>query len=142
MKIKKILLNSSLIFSNLFFVSFTISCGTTSSDFKTMSWSFDIDKIKKESADYETFNNEMISITKLEKIVKTSTTFEFDRYTVQAMGDNWFEQISFELNSNNQPYKLVIKLKEFQVVNINNSNINKQCPYRLPNNNLIWEITF
>ena len=64
--------------------------------------------------------------------------YELDRYTTDAIDQNWFDQISIQLNdANSKSYKLIFKLKNSQVINTtNNQTITKYCPYRYQTINL------
>ncbi|WP_406602795.1 hypothetical protein ACJA29_01145 [Metamycoplasma sualvi] len=109
-----------------------------------MNWAIDENKVKKEAPNYATFNN-LTFIEKIKKVIKMqNANYELDRYTTEAIDQNWFDQISIELNdANSKSYKLIFKLKNSQVIKTaNNQTITKYCPYRLPNNQLVWEFNF
>lgn len=116
----------------------TISCQATD-DKKTMNWSIDPDKVKNIKNDdqkLKQFNEEAISLEKLKKVVKyfqdsnqdsnNSNDF-FERYTIDAIDNGWFESMSFDQNK-----ILIIKLKNSK--EINGKTVN--CPYLLPNGSL------
>ena len=139
---KKIFLSLTLL-SNIAIIPLVVSCGSESTDFKVMNWSIDENKVKQEAPNYATFNN-LTFIDKINKVIKKQNNYELDRYTTEAIDQNWFEQISIELNdANSKSYKLIFKLKNSQVIKTaNNQTITKYCPYRLPNNQLVWEFNF
>ena len=141
---KKIFLGLTLL-SNIAIIPLVVSCGSESTDFKVMNWAIDENKVKKEAPNYATFNNSTF-IEKINKVIKNpNANYELDRYTTEAIDQNWFEQISIiDLNDpNSKSYKLIFKLKNSQVINTtNNQTITKYCPYRLPNNQLVWEFNF
>ena len=141
---KKIFLGLTLL-SNIAIIPLVVSCGSESTDFKVMNWAIDENKVKQEASNYATFNNSTF-IEKINKVIKNpNANYELDRYTTEAIDQNWFEQISIiDLNDpNSKSYKLIFKLKNSQVINTtNNQTITKYCPYRLPNNQLVWEFNF
>ena len=141
---KKIFLSITLL-SNIAIIPLVVSCGSESTDFKVMNWAIDENKVKQEAPNYATFNN-LTFIDKINKVIKKQNdNYELDRYTTEAIDQNWFEQISIiDLNDpNSKSYKLIFKLKNSQVISAaNNQTITKYCPYRLPNNQLVWEFNF
>lgn len=141
---KKIFLSLTLL-SNIAIIPLVVSCGSESTDFKVMNWAIDENKVKQEAQNYATFNN-LTFIDKINKVIKNpNANYELDRYTTEAIDQNWFEQISIiDLNDpNSKSYKLIFKLKNSQVIKTaNNQTITKYCPYRLPNNQLVWEFNF
>lgn len=139
---RKIFLSLTLL-SNIAIIPLVVSCGSESTDFKVMNWFIDENKVKKEAQNYATFNN-LTFIEKINRVIKKQNNYELDRYTTEAIDQNWFEQISIALNdANSKSYKLIFKLKNSQVINTtNNQTITKYCPYRLPNNQLVWEFNF
>ena len=136
---KKIFLGLTLL-SNIAIIPLVVSCGSESTDFKVMNWAIDENKVKQEAQNYATFNN-LTFIHKINTVIKNpNANYELDRYTTEAIDQNWFEQISIiDLNDpNSKSYKLIFKLKNSQVINTtNNQTITKYCPYRLPNNQLV-----
>lgn len=139
---KKIFLGLTLL-SNIAIIPLVVSCGSESTDFKVMNWAIDENKVKQEAPNYATFNN-LTFIDKINKVIKKQKNYELDRYTTEAIDQNWFDQISIALNdANSKSYKLIFKLKNSQVIQTtNNQTITKYCPYRLPNNQLVWEFNF
>lgn len=139
---KKIFLSLTLL-SNIAIIPLVVSCGSESTDFKVMNWAIDENKVKQEAQNYATFNNSTF-IEKINRVIKIQNNYELDRYTTEAIDQNWFDQISIQLNdANSKSYKLIFKLKNSQVINTtNNQTITKYCPYRLPNNQLVWEFNF
>lgn len=139
---KKIFLGLTLL-SNIAIIPLVVSCGSESTDFKVMNWAIDENKVKQEAPNYATFNNSTF-IEKINRVIKKQNNYELDRYTTEAIDQNWFDQISIELNdANSKSYKLIFKLKNSQVIKTaNNQTITKYCPYRLPNNQLVWEFNF
>ena len=140
---KKIFLGLTLL-SNIAIIPLVVSCGSEITDFKVMNWAIDENKVKKEAPNYATFNN-LTFIDKINKVIKKqNANYELDRYTTESIDQNWFDQISIELNdANSKSYKLIFKLKNSQVIKTaNNQTITKYCPYRLPNNQLVWEFNF
>ena len=139
---KKIFLGLTLL-SNIAIIPLVVSCGSESTDFKVMNWAIDENKVKQEAPNYATFNN-LTFIEKINRVIKKQNNYELDRYTTEAIDQNWFEQISIELkDANSKSYKLIFKLKNSQVIKTaNNQTITKYCPYRLPNNQLVWEFNF
>lgn len=139
---KKIFLSLTLL-SNIAIIPLVVSCGSESTDFKVMNWAINENKVKQEAPNYATFNNSTF-IEKINRVIKMQNNYELDRYTTEAIDQNWFEQISIELNdANSKSYKLIFKLKNSQVIKTtNNQTITKYCPYRLPNNQLVWEFNF
>ena len=139
---RKIFLSLTLL-SNIAIIPLVVSCGSESTDFKVMNWAIDENKVKQEAPNYATFNNSTF-IEKINRVIKKQNNYELDRYTTEAIDQNWFEQISIELNdANSKSYKLIFKLKNSQVIKTaNNQTITKYCPYRLPNNQLVWEFNF
>ena len=140
---KKIFLGLTLL-SNIAIIPLVVSCGSESTDFKVMNWAIDENKVKQEAPNYATFNNSTF-IEKINRVIKKQNNYELDRYTTEAIDQNWFDQISIiDLNDpNSKSYKLIFKLKNSQVINTtNNQTITKYCPYRLPNNQLVWEFNF
>lgn len=139
---KKIFLGLTLL-SNIAIIPLVVSCGSESTDFKVMNWAIDENKVKKEAPNYATFNN-LTFIEKINRVIKKQKNYELDRHTTEAIDQNWFDQISIELNdANSKSYKLIFKLKNSQVIKTaNNQTITKYCPYRLPNNQLVWEFNF
>lgn len=139
---RKIFLSLTLL-SNVAIIPLVVSCGSESTDFKVMNWAIDENKVKQEAPNYATFNNSTF-IEKINRVIKKQNNYELDRYTTEAIDQNWFEQISIELNdANSKSYKLIFKLKNSQVIKTaNNQTITKYCPYRLPNNQLVWEFNF
>ena len=139
---KKIFLGLTLL-SNIAIIPLVVSCGSESTDFKVMNWAIDENKVKKEAPNYATFNNSTF-IEKINRVIKKQNNYELDRYTTEAIDQNWFDQISIALNdANSKSYKLIFKLKNSQVIKTaNNQTITKYCPYRLPNNQLVWEFNF
>ena len=139
---KKIFLGLTLL-SNIAIIPLVVSCGSESTDFKVMNWAIDENKVKKEAPNYATFNNSTF-IEKINRVIKKQNNYELDRYTTEAIDRNWFDQISIKLNdANSKSYKLIFKLKNSQVIKTaNNQTITKYCPYRLPNNQLVWEFNF
>ena len=139
---KKIFLSLTLL-SNIAIIPLVVSCGSESTDFKVMNWAIDENKVKQEAKNYASFNN-LTFIEKINKVIKMQNNYELDRYTIEAIDQNWFEQISIASNdANSKSYKLIFKLKNSQVIKTtNNQTITKYCPYRLPNNQLVWEFNF
>ena len=139
---KKIFLSLTLL-SNMAIIPLVVSCGSESTDFKVMNWAIDENKVKQEAKNYASFNN-LTFIEKINKVIKMQNNYELDRYTIEAIDQNWFEQISIASNdANSKSYKLIFKLKNSQVIKTtNNQTITKYCPYRLPNNQLVWEFNF
>ena len=139
---RKIFLSLTLL-SNIAIIPLVVSCGSESTDFKVMNWAIDENKVKQEAPNYATFNNSTF-IEKINRVIKKQNNYELDRYTTEAIDQNWFEQISIALNdANSKSYKLIFKLKNSQVISTtNNQTITKYCPYRLPNNQLVWEFNF
>ena len=139
---RKIFLSLTLL-SNVAIIPLVVSCGSESTDFKVMNWAIDENKVKQEAPNYATFNNSTF-IEKINRVIKKQNNYELDRYTTEAIDQNWFEQISIALNdANSKSYKLIFKLKNSQVISAaNNQTITKYCPYRLPNNQLVWEFNF
>ena len=139
---RKIFLSLTLL-SNIAIIPLVVSCGSESTDFKVMNWAIDENKVKQEAPNYATFNNSTF-IEKINRVIKKQNNYELDRYTTEAIDQNWFEQISIELNdANSKSYKLIFKLKNSQVIKTaNNQTITKYCPYRLTNNQLVWEFNF
>ena len=139
---RKIFLSLTLL-SNIAIIPLVVSCGSESTDFKVMNWAIDENKVKQEAPNYATFNNSTF-IEKINRVIKKQNNYELDRYTTEAIDQNWFEQISIALNdANSKSYKLIFKLKNSQVIKTaNNQTITKYCPYRLPNNQLVWEFNF
>ena len=139
---RKIFLSLTLL-SNIAIIPLVVSCGSESTDFKVMNWAIDENKVKKEAPNYATFNNSTF-IEKINRVIKKQNNYELDRYTTEAIDQNWFDQISIALNdANSKSYKLIFKLKNSQVIKTaNNQTITKYCPYRLPNNQLVWEFNF
>lgn len=139
---RKIFLSLTLL-SNIAIIPLVVSCGSESTDFKVMNWAIDENKVKQAAPNYATFNN-LTFIEKINKVIKMQNNYQLDRYTTEAIDQNWFEQISIALNdANSKSYKLIFKLKNSQVItNTNNQTITKYCPYRLPNNQLVWEFNF
>lgn len=139
---KKIFLGLTLL-SNIAIIPLVVSCGSESTDFKVMNWAIDENKVKQEAQNYATFNN-LTFIEKINRVIKKQNNYELDRYTTEAIDQNWFDQISIALNdANSKSYKLIFKLKNSQVISTtNNQTITKYCPYRLPNNQLVWEFNF
>ena len=139
---RKIFLSLTLL-SNIAIIPLVVSCGSESTDFKVMNWSIDENKVKQEAPNYATFNNSTF-IEKINRVIKKQNNYELDRYTTEAIDQNWFDQINIQLNdANSKSYKLIFKLKNSQVINTtNNQTITKYCPYRLPNNQLVWEFNF
>ena len=140
---RKIFLSLTLL-SNIAIIPLVVSCGSESTDFKVMNWAIDENKVKQEAPNYATFNNSTF-IEKINRVIKKQNNYELDRYTTEAIDQNWFEQISIiDLNDpNSKSYKLIFKLKNSQVIKTaNNQTITKYCPYRLPNNQLVWEFNF
>lgn len=139
---KKIFLSLTLL-SNIAIIPLVVSCGSEITDFKVMNWAIDENKVKKEAPNYATFNNSTF-IEKINRVIKKQNNYELDRYTTEAIDQNWFDQISIKLNdANSKSYKLIFKLKNSQVISTtNNQTITKYCPYRLPNNQLVWEFNF
>lgn len=140
---RKIFLSLTLL-SNIAIIPLVVSCGSESTDFKVMNWSIDENKVKQEAPNYATFNNSTF-IEKINRVIKKQNNYELDRYTTEAIDQNWFDQISIiDLNDpNSKSYKLIFKLKNSQVIKTaNNQTITKYCPYRLPNNQLVWEFNF
>ncbi|MBD5422919.1 MAG: hypothetical protein HDR43_00220 [Mycoplasma sp.] len=133
---KKYLIMSSPFLLSTFTISLVTSCGGSESDFKTMSWTIDIEKVNilmTNTDSINSFNSEAISADKLKKIIKIATNvqdnkYDLDRYTSNAISEGWFESISI----NEQTKKLTIKLKSSLEIN----GKTKICPYRLPNNQL------
>ena len=111
---------------------FVISCNSNNY-YMVMAWNIDKTKVEKEKNNWQTFNQEEVSLEKLKKIIKGDGN-NLSRYTTEAFDQSWFEKIEFELK-NETPNKLVIKLKN--KINKNDKEIN--CPYRLPNNKLEWK---
>lgn len=135
MKIKKYLLTSSPIIVGLSSLC-VVSCSSSSTDYKVMSFALDENKIKKESTNASEFNNETNTKEKLLKIVKNNLS-SLDRYTLEALGyssnddyqkqqlsSNIFEKIAIENNELIIQIKSEIKIKEEK----------KYLLYRLPNN--------
>ena len=139
---KKIFLGLTLL-SNIAIIPLVVFCGSESTDFKVMNWAIDENKVKQEAPNYATFNNSTF-IEKINRVIKKQNNYELDRYTTEAIDQNWFDKISIELNdANSKSYKLIFKLKNSQVIKTaNNQTITKYCPYRLPNNQLVWEFNF
>ena len=139
---RKIFLSLTLL-SNIAIIPLVVSCGSESTDFKVMNWSIDENKVKQEAPNYATFNNSTF-IEKINRVIKKQNNYELDRYTTEAIDQNWFDQINIQLNdANSKSYKLIFKLKNSQVIKTaNNQTITKYCPYRLPNNQLVWEFNF
>lgn len=139
---KKIFLGLTLL-SNIAIIPLVVSCGSEITDFKVMNWAIDENKVKQEAQNYATFNNSTF-IEKINKVIKMQNNYELDRYTTETIDRNWFDQISIELkDANSKSYKLIFKLKNSQVISTtNNQTITKYCPYRLPNNQLVWEFNF
>lgn len=139
---RKIFLSLTLL-SNIAIIPLVVSCGSESTDFKVMNWAIDENKVKQEAQNYATFNN-LTFIDKINKVIKKQNNYELDRYTTETIDRNWFDQISIELkDANSKSYKLIFKLKNSQVISTtNNQTITKYCPYRLPNNQLVWEFNF
>ena len=139
---RKIFLSLTLL-SNVAIIPLVVSCGSESTDFKVMNWSIDENKVKQEAPNYATFNNSTF-IEKINRVIKKQNNYELDRYTTEAIDQNWFDQINIQLNdANSKSYKLIFKLKNSQVISTtNNQTITKYCPYRLPNNQLVWEFNF
>lgn len=139
---KKIFLGLTLL-SNIAIIPLVVSCGSESTDFKVMNWAIDENKVKQEAPNYATFNNSTF-IEKINRVIKKQNNYELDHYTTEAIDQNWFDQISIALNdANSKSYKLIFKLKNSQVIKTaNNQTITKYCPYRLPNNQLVWEFNF
>ena len=139
---KKIFLGLTLL-SNIAIIPLVVSCGSESTDFKVMNWAIDENKVKQEAQNYATFNN-LTFIDKINRVIKKQNNYELDRYTTEAIDQNWFDQINIQLNdANSKSYKLIFKLKNSQVISAaNNQTITKYCPYRLPNNQLVWEFNF
>ena len=139
---RKIFLSLTLL-SNIAIIPLVVSCGSESTDFKVMNWAIDENKVKKEAPNYATFNNSTF-IEKINRVIKKQNNYELDRYTTEAIDQNWFDQINIQLNdANSKSYKLIFKLKNSQVIKTtNNQTITKYCPYRLPNNQLVWEFNF
>lgn len=140
---KKIFLSITLL-SNIAIIPLVVSCGSENTDFKVMNWAINENNVKQEAQNYEAFNR-LTFIEKINKVIKNpNANYELDRYTTEAIDQNWFEQISIDLNdANSKSYKLIFKLKNSQVINTtNNQTITKYCPYRLPNNQLVWEFNF
>ena len=139
---RKIFLSLTLL-SNIAIIPLVVSCGSESTDFKVMNWSIDENKVKQEAPNYATFNNSTF-IEKINRVIKKQNNYELDRYTTEAIDQNWFDQISIKLNdANSKSYKLIFKLKNSQVIKTaNNQTITRYCPYRLPNNQLVWEFNF
>ena len=139
---RKIFLSLTLL-SNIAIIPLVVSCGSESTDFKVMNWSIDENKVKQEAPNYATFNNSTF-IEKINRVIKKQNNYELDRYTTEAIDQNWFDQINIQLNdANSKSYKLIFKLKNSQVISTtNNQTITKYCPYRLPNNQLVWEFNF
>ena len=139
---RKIFLSLTLL-SNIAIIPLVVSCGSESTDFKVMNWAIDENKVKQEAPNYATFNNSTF-IEKINRVIKKQNNYELDRYTTEAIDQNWFDQISIALNdANSKSYKLIFKLKNSQVIKTaNNQTITKYCPYGLPNNQLVWEFNF
>lgn len=139
---RKIFLSLTLL-SNIAIIPLVVSCGSENTDFKVMNWAIDENKVKQAAPNYATFNN-LTFIEKINKVIKMQNNYQLDRYTTEAIDQNWFEQISIALNdANSKSYKLIFKLKNSQVIKTtNNQTITKYCPYRLPNNQLVWEFNF
>ena len=140
---KKIFLGLTLL-SNIAIIPLVVSCGSESTDFKVMNWAINENNVKQEAQNYATFNN-LTFIDEINKVIKKqNANYELDRYTTEAIDQNWFDQISIALNdANSKSYKLIFKLKNSQVIKTaNNQTITKYCPYRLPNNQLVWEFNF
>ena len=139
---RKIFLSLTLL-SNIAIIPLVVSCGSESTDFKVMNWAIDENKVKQEAPNYATFNNSTF-IEKINRVIKKQNNYELDRYTTEAIDQNWFDQINIQLNdANSKSYKLIFKLKNSQVISAaNNQTITKYCPYRLPNNQLVWEFNF
>ena len=139
---RKIFLSLTLL-SNVAIIPLVVSCGSESTDFKVMNWSIDENKVKQEAPNYATFNNSTF-IEKINRVIKKQNNYELDRYTTEAIDQNWFDQINIQLNdANSKSYKLIFKLKNSQVISAaNNQTITKYCPYRLPNNQLVCEFNF
>ena len=141
--IKRKIFFSLTLLSNIAIIPLVVSCGSESTDFKVMNWSIDENKVKQEAPNYATFNNSTF-IEKINRVIEKQNNYELDRYTTEAIDQNWFDQISIALNdANSKSYKLIFKLKNSQVISTtNNQTITKYCPYRLPNNQLVWEFNF
>lgn len=141
---KKIFLNLTLL-SNAMIIPLVVSCGNTNTNFKVMNWVIDINKVKQEAPNFSAFNNLTLN-EKINKVIKQvpNSGYELDRYTIEAIEQNWFEQMSIEqVDVNQKSYKLIFKLKDSQVINSsNNQTKTKYCPYRLPNNQLVQEFNF
>lgn len=141
---KKIFLNLTLL-SNAMIIPSVVSCGNTNTNFKVMNWVIDINKVKQEAQNFLAFNNLTLN-EKINKVIKQvpNSGYELDRYTIEAIEQNWFEQMSIEqVDVNQKSYKLIFKLKDSQVINLsNNQTKTKYCPYRLPNNQLVQEFNF
>ena len=141
---RKIFLSLTLL-SNVAIIPLVVSCGSESTDFKVMNWAIDENKVKQEAPNYATFNNSTF-IDKINKVIKKqNANYELDRYTTEAIDQNWFEQISIiDLNDpNSKSYKLIFKLKNSQVIKTaNNQTITKYCPYLLSYNLLVLEFNF
>ena len=137
---KKIFLNLTLL-SNAMIIPSVVSCGNTNTNFKVMNWVIDINKVKQEAQNFSAFNNLTLN-EKINKVIKQvpNSDYELDRYTIEAIEQNWFEQMSIEQVDVNQK---IFKLKDSQVSNSsNNQTKTKYCPYRLPNNQLVQEFNF
>lgn len=142
MILKKLFLSSTLL-ANAAIIPLVVSCGSQNIDFKVMNWAIDENKAKQEAQTYTTFNALTFN-EKINKVIKIqNANYELDRYTIDAISQNWFEQISIEPINNSNSYKLTFKLKVSQNIKLpNNQEVTKSCPYRLPNNQLVWEFYF
>lgn len=121
-----------------------VSCSSSSSDYKEMSFIIDVEKLKS-IKDVNRFNGEEINKDKLLKIIKNN---DLDRYTYEAMGytykngmwtdfnknKNLFSKIEIEDPTKNP--KLVIELKKEYSVSIDGKEKKIKNVFRLPNGSL------